>query len=292
MVVEVTDAVPDPEALPEEQRETAGRALTYMALEPGTPMQEIQLDRIFIGSCTNSRIGDLRDAARIVEGRKVADTLRAMVVPGSAQVLKQAEEEGLDEVFRSAGFEWRTAGCSMCLGMNPDTLSPGRALRLDLEPQLRGPPGQGRAHPPGQPADGRGRRDRGPLRRHPRVVLSIAVRVATRPDNPLELAALAAGQVPRPLFEGYFGLMAARTLMAGTSLGIFDALQERPDDAAGLARAPRPRRAGRRRAARRPALDELPALPRRHLLQLAPGRAPPRQGRRRAAARDPRQLLL
>jgi len=114
-----------------------------MALEPGTPMQEIQLDRVFIGSCTNSRIGDLRDAARIVEGRKVADTLRAMVVPGSAQVLKQAEEEGLDEVFRSAGFEWRTAGCSMCLGMNPDILSPGERCASTSNRNFEGRQGKG-----------------------------------------------------------------------------------------------------------------------------------------------------
>ena len=125
------------------------RALRYMDLEPGRAIQEIELDRVFIGSCTNSRIGDLREAAAVVEGRKVASTLSAMVVPGSAQVKAQAEAEGLDEVFRAAGFDWRSAGCSMCLGMNPDILSPGRALRLDLEPQLRGPPGQGRAHPPG-----------------------------------------------------------------------------------------------------------------------------------------------
>jgi 3-isopropylmalate/(R)-2-methylmalate dehydratase large subunit len=143
MVVEVTDAVPDPEQLPEDARETAGRALTYMALEPGTPMQEIQLDRVFIGSCTNSRIGDLREAASVVEGRRVADTLRAMVVPGSQQVSKQAEEEGLDEVFRSAGFEWRTAGCSMCLGMNPDILDPGERCASTSNRNFEGRQGKG-----------------------------------------------------------------------------------------------------------------------------------------------------
>ena len=137
-----------------------------MALEPGTPMQDVRLDRVFIGSCTNARIGDLRAAARVVEGRKVDADVRAMVVPGSEQVRAQAEAEGLDRVFTAAGFDWRTAGCSMCLGMNPDILSPGRALRVDLEPQLRGAPGPRRAHPPGLARDGRRGRHRGPLRRH------------------------------------------------------------------------------------------------------------------------------
>ena len=103
---------------------------------------------------------------------KVAADVRAMVVPGSQQVKAQAEREGLDEVFTAAGFEWREAGCSMCLGMNPDILAAGRALRLDLEPQLRGPPGARRPHAPGQPADGRGGGDRRPLRRHPGVEVS------------------------------------------------------------------------------------------------------------------------
>ncbi len=142
-----------------------------MALEPGTPIQEIKLDRVFIGSCTNSRIGDLREAAEVVKGRKVASTVDAMVVPGSQQVKAQAEAEGLDEVFRAAGFDWRSAGCSMCLGMNPDIAAAGRALRLDLEPQLRGPPGPRRAHPPRQPEDGRRGGHRGPLRRHQGVEL-------------------------------------------------------------------------------------------------------------------------
>ena len=146
--------------------ETARRALAYMDLEPGTPIDEITLDRVFIGSCTNSRIEDLREAAESSRAARSRDRVRAMVVPGSQQVKAEAEAEGLDEVFRAAGFEWREAGCSMCLGMNPDILDAGRALRLDLEPQLRGPPGQGRAHPPGQPEDGRRGRGRGPLRRH------------------------------------------------------------------------------------------------------------------------------
>src|SRR5439155_8448262 len=114
-VVPVAGSVPQP------QTETEERALTYMALEPGTPVQEIRLDRVFIGSCTNSRIGDLRAAADMLDGRKVHPDVRAMVVPGSEQVRREAEQEGLDERFRAAGFEWRTAGCSMCLGMNEDT---------------------------------------------------------------------------------------------------------------------------------------------------------------------------
>jgi 3-isopropylmalate/(R)-2-methylmalate dehydratase large subunit len=124
MVVEVTDTVPDPAAMDNDaDRESAERALAYMGLTAGTPMTEIAPERVFIGSCTNSRIEDLREAAAVVDGRKVAGSVRAMVVPGSQQVKKVAEAEGLDDVFRSAGFEWREAGCSMCLGMNPDTLS-------------------------------------------------------------------------------------------------------------------------------------------------------------------------
>ena len=118
MVVDVTGAVPDPVG------DGDRRALEYMGLKAGTPMRDIHLDRVFIGSCTNSRIGDLRAAAAVVDGHRVAASVDAMVVPGSAQVKAQAEAEGLDEVFRAAGFDWRSAGCSMCLGMNPDTLAP------------------------------------------------------------------------------------------------------------------------------------------------------------------------
>jgi len=144
MVVEVTDSVPDPSALDSPaDREAAERALAYMALRPGTPMREIPLDRVFVGSCTNSRIGDLRDAASMVEGRRVADSIRAMVVPGSAQVKSQAEEEGLDEVFRSAGFEWRAAGCSMCLGMNPDILADGERCASTSNRNFEGRQGKG-----------------------------------------------------------------------------------------------------------------------------------------------------
>ena len=137
MVTDVTAAVPEPLSEGDE------RALEYMALEAGTPIQEIQLDRVFIGSCTNSRIGDLREAAEIVKGRKVASTLSAMVVPGSQQVAAQAEKEGLDEVFRSAGFDWRSAGCSMCLGMNPDTLAPGERCASTSNRNFEGRQGRG-----------------------------------------------------------------------------------------------------------------------------------------------------
>jgi 3-isopropylmalate/(R)-2-methylmalate dehydratase large subunit len=143
-VVEVTSEVPDPARLDSPaDREAAQRALAYMALEPGTPMREIPLDRVFIGSCTNSRIGDLREAASIVEGHKVADGVRGMVVPGSAQVKAQAEQEGLDDVFRVAGFEWRGAGCSMCLGMNPDVLSPGERCASTSNRNFEGRQGKG-----------------------------------------------------------------------------------------------------------------------------------------------------
>jgi 3-isopropylmalate/(R)-2-methylmalate dehydratase large subunit len=125
MVVDVTSRVPTPDSFEAaSDRETAERALAYMGLEAGTPITDIALDRVFIGSCTNSRIEDLRAAARVIEGRRVAASVRAMIVPGSAYVKVQAEEEGLDRVFTAAGFEWRSAGCSMCLGMNPDILAP------------------------------------------------------------------------------------------------------------------------------------------------------------------------
>jgi 3-isopropylmalate/(R)-2-methylmalate dehydratase large subunit len=144
MVVEVTDSVPDPSRFESpSDRESAERALAYMALQPGTPMREIPLDRVFIGSCTNSRVGDLREAATVVEGRRVSDSIRAMVVPGSAQVKAEAEAEGLDNVFRSAGFEWRAAGCSMCLGMNPDILAEGERCASTSNRNFEGRQGKG-----------------------------------------------------------------------------------------------------------------------------------------------------
>jgi 3-isopropylmalate/(R)-2-methylmalate dehydratase large subunit len=144
MVVQVTEEVPDPARMDSPaDRDAAERALAYMDLKPGTSMQEIRPERVFIGSCTNSRVSDLREAASMVEGRKVADSVRAMVVPGSAQVKAQAEQEGLDEVFRSAGFEWRGAGCSMCLGMNPDILSPGERCASTSNRNFEGRQGAG-----------------------------------------------------------------------------------------------------------------------------------------------------
>jgi 3-isopropylmalate/(R)-2-methylmalate dehydratase large subunit len=136
-VVGVGDRVPEPAT------ETDERALRYMALEPGTPIEAVRLDRVFIGSCTNARIGDLRAAARVVEGRRVATDVRAMVVPGSEQVRAQAEAEGLDRVFKSAGFDWRTAGCSMCLGMNPDILAPGERCASTSNRNFEGRQGRG-----------------------------------------------------------------------------------------------------------------------------------------------------
>jgi 3-isopropylmalate/(R)-2-methylmalate dehydratase large subunit len=141
MVVPVTDAVPQPHSDQDE------RALDYMGLEAGTPISELKLDRVFIGSCTNSRIGDLRAAAAVVDGRTVADSVYAMVVPGSQQVKAQAEREGLDEVFRQAGFDWRGAGCSMCLGMNPDIAAPGERVASTSNRNFEGRQGRGaRSH--------------------------------------------------------------------------------------------------------------------------------------------------
>ena len=145
MVAQVTDVVPDPAEWGDGPagREAAQRALAYMGLEAGTPVREIALDRVFIGSCTNSRIQDLREAAEVVAGRHVAGSVRAMVVPGSQQVKSQAEDEGLDQVFRSAGFEWRTAGCSMCLGMNPDILAEGERCASTSNRNFEGRQGKG-----------------------------------------------------------------------------------------------------------------------------------------------------
>jgi 3-isopropylmalate/(R)-2-methylmalate dehydratase large subunit len=141
MVVAVTEGVPEP------QSEQDERALHYMGLEAGTPIEEIRLDRVFIGSCTNSRIGDLRAAAKVIGGRKVADGVYAMVVPGSQQVKLQAEREGLDEIFKRAGFDWRGAGCSMCLGMNPDVAAAGERVASTSNRNFEGRQGRGaRSH--------------------------------------------------------------------------------------------------------------------------------------------------
>jgi 3-isopropylmalate/(R)-2-methylmalate dehydratase large subunit len=136
-VVAITGEVPEP------RDEVDARALEYMDLRPGTPMREIAVDRVFVGSCTNARIEDLRAAAGVLDGRRVAPGVRAMVVPGSANVKAQAEAEGLDEAFRAAGFEWRGAGCSMCLGMNPDILAPGERCASTSNRNFEGRQGRG-----------------------------------------------------------------------------------------------------------------------------------------------------
>ncbi len=145
MVVPVTGVVPDPAQEADAVKQTGMRkALEYMALQPGTPMNEIPVDRVFIGSCTNSRIEDLRDAAAVAKGRKVADSVRqAMVVPGSGLVKQQAESEGLDRIFIEAGFEWREPGCSMCLAMNADRLEPGERCASTSNRNFEGRQGAG-----------------------------------------------------------------------------------------------------------------------------------------------------
>jgi 3-isopropylmalate dehydratase large subunit len=144
MVAPVDGVVPDPSDFPDpDQREAVERALRYMDLAPGTPLVEVAIDKVFIGSCTNARIEDLRTAAQVVEGRRVADGVHAIVVPGSAQVKRQAEDEGLDAIFQAAGFEWRRAGCSMCLGMNPDTLQPGERCASTSNRNFEGRQGAG-----------------------------------------------------------------------------------------------------------------------------------------------------
>ena len=138
------DAVPDPESFADEsERVAAANALEYMGLVAGTPLREIAVDTVFVGSCTNGRIEDLRAAAQIVKGRKVADGVRMLVVPGSARVRLQAEAEGLDAVFTEAGAEWRLPGCSMCLGMNPDTLAPGERSASTSNRNFEGRQGKG-----------------------------------------------------------------------------------------------------------------------------------------------------
>ena len=144
MVAPVTDTVPNPAAAETEiERKGFERALEYMGIEPGTPLEAIPIDRVFIGSCTNGRIEDLRAAARIARGHKVSTRVHAMVVPGSQQVKAQAEAEGLDHVFRVAGFEWREPGCSMCLGMNPDILAPGERCASTSNRNFEGRQGRG-----------------------------------------------------------------------------------------------------------------------------------------------------
>ena len=143
-VIFINDTIPHPDDFNEEsEKEAASRALEYMDLNPGEKINEIQLDRVFIGSCTNGRIEDLREAAEVVKGKKVSETIGAMIVPGSTLVKKQAEEEGLDKIFIEAGFDWREAGCSMCLGMNPDILSPGERCASTSNRNYEGRQGAG-----------------------------------------------------------------------------------------------------------------------------------------------------
>jgi 3-isopropylmalate/(R)-2-methylmalate dehydratase large subunit len=143
-VVPITGAVPDPRAVAgEDRRRAMERSLEYMGLEPGTPMEQVKVDTVFIGSCTNGRIEDLRVVAKLVEGKRVSSSVRAMIVPGSGLVKHQAEAEGLDEIFEAAGFEWREAGCSMCLGMNPDQLRPGERCASTSNRNFEGRQGKG-----------------------------------------------------------------------------------------------------------------------------------------------------
>src|SRR5581483_1759872 len=144
MVADITGRVPDPEKMPDENsRKAARRALEYMGLTAGTPIEEVKIDRVFIGSCTNSRIEDLRAAAAIAKGKKVAASVNAMVVPGSQAIKLQAENEGLDRIFREAGFDWRESGCSMCLAMNPDVLQPGERCASTSNRNFEGRQGAG-----------------------------------------------------------------------------------------------------------------------------------------------------
>ena len=143
-VASVTDRVPDPAAIKDEsEKKAAAAALDYMGLVAGTPLEQVRVDRVFIGSCTNSRIEDLRAAAAVAKGHRVAAGVHAMVVPGSGQVKTQAEAEGLDQVFKAAGFDWREAGCSMCLAMNPDKLEPGERCASTSNRNFEGRQGKG-----------------------------------------------------------------------------------------------------------------------------------------------------
>jgi len=144
MVASIEGNVPDPgAAAAESDRVAIARALEYMALKPHTKISEIAIDRVFIGSCTNSRLEDLRAAARVIKGHQVSKSVRAMVVPGSQMVKRDAESEGLDRIFREAGFEWRESGCSMCLGMNPDILQPGERCASTSNRNFEGRQGRG-----------------------------------------------------------------------------------------------------------------------------------------------------
>jgi len=142
--VPLSEAVPDPEMMADDgERQAAEKALEYMDLRPGTPMRDIAVDTVFVGSCTNGRIEDLRAVAEVLRGRRVADGIRMLIVPGSMRVRAQAESEGLGEIFVAAGAQWRQAGCSMCLGMNPDQLSPGQRCASTSNRNFEGRQGKG-----------------------------------------------------------------------------------------------------------------------------------------------------
>ena len=165
-VIAVNEPIPAPESFADPvEQQSARKALAYMDLQPGQKLSDVAIDKVFIGSCTNSRIEDLRAAAAIARGRKVAAGVQALVVPGSEQVKAQAEAEGLDKIFIEAGFEWRLPGCSMCLAMNNDRLQPGSAAPPPATATSRAS-GSCRSHPPGEPGHGRRRRRHRPLRRH------------------------------------------------------------------------------------------------------------------------------
>ena len=146
MVVDITDSIPSPDQFAkgdQNRRKLAIRALEYMNLEPGTPMTDVHIDRVFIGSCTNSRLEDLIEASLVIKGRKVSRKVMAMIVPGSQKVKLEAEELGLDKIFKDSGFEWRESGCSMCLGMNPDILLPGERCASTSNRHFEGRQGAG-----------------------------------------------------------------------------------------------------------------------------------------------------
>jgi 3-isopropylmalate/(R)-2-methylmalate dehydratase large subunit len=143
-VTSINSPVPDPNDFSDEtERKSAAGSLEYMGLKAGVPLTSVSIDRVFIGSCTNARIEDLRAAANVVKGYKVSDKVYAMIVPGSGQVKRQAESEGLDKVFKEAGFDWREAGCSMCLAMNPDRLEPGERCASTSNRNFEGRQGKG-----------------------------------------------------------------------------------------------------------------------------------------------------
>ncbi len=157
MVVQVTERVPELNGgSSDADRRATEQALQYMGLQPGTPIEEIAVDRVFIGSCTNSRLEDLRAAARVAKGYRVNSKVRAMVVPGSQAIKQAAEKEGLQRIFQEAGFEWRESGCSMCLGMNPDILQPGERCASTSNRNFEGRQGRGGRTHSGEPDDGRG----------------------------------------------------------------------------------------------------------------------------------------